>query len=533
MLFDETEVRRAFAEGEFVPFFQPLIELRTGQLAGFEVLARWNHGQLGEVAPDDFIPIVERVGLIDNLTRTILEQAFAAPALADSSLSLSINTSPSQLMDFKLPERFAAAAEEGGFSLDRLTIEVTESAIVDDLFRAAAVAGELKVLGCKLALDDYGTGYSSLKHLLALPFDELKVDRSFVSLMTRNREGRKIVASVVGLGQSLGLTTTAEGVETRQQADMLFQMGCEQGQGWLYSKPVPGSELAGMIAAAPQACSVCLPSLTTDSSILNSDALPGQRLAQLQAVYDGAPVGLCLLDRKLRYVSVNRRLAQMNGVPLAAHLGRTPAEVIPHTFPQVEAFIRRALRGEPVLGVEIRKPGTEEGKRGQTLMISYQPVRDEAGEVWGVSVAVMDITERKLMEDALRETENHHRNMVNLIPHVPWVLNAKGEITEASPRWQALTGQTLEEALGAGWLKALHPDDVAMTMESIRNSLLHGKQIDVKYRVRKVDGDWIWIWSRGSPHFGPSGEVVCIYGVAEELQRNEPHQALKRDSARA
>jgi PAS domain S-box-containing protein len=159
-------------------------------------------------------------------------------------------------------------------------------------------------------------------------------------------------------------------------------------------------------------------------------------------------------------------------------------------------------------------------------------VRDEAGEVWGVSVAVMDITERKLMEDALRETEIHHRNMVNLIPHVPWVLNAKGEITEASPRWQALTGQTLEEALGAGWLKALHPDDVATTMESIQDSLLHGKQIDVKYRVKKVDGGWIWIWSRGSPHFGPFGEVVCIYGVAEELQGNEPQQGQDQDSTR-
>jgi PAS domain S-box-containing protein len=158
-------------------------------------------------------------------------------------------------------------------------------------------------------------------------------------------------------------------------------------------------------------------------------------------------------------------------------------------------------------------------------MISYQPVRDEAGEVWGVSVAVMDITEYKRIEDALHETEDHHWNMLKLSPHVPWVLNAKGEITEASPRWVEITGQTLEEALGAGWLKALHPEDVAATLESIRNSLLQGKQIDVKYRVRQPNGEWKWIRSRGSPHFGPSGEVVCIYGVAEELQCPDPAQA--------
>jgi PAS domain S-box-containing protein len=524
MFFDEAEVRRAFEEDEFVPFFQPLVELRTGQLAGFEILARWNHRRLGMIQPDDFIPLLEKVGLIDNLTQTVLEKAFAAPALAGNSLTLSVNTSPNQLMDFKLPERFAAVAEEGGFSLDRLTIEITESAIVDDLLRAAAVAGELKALGCKLALDDYGTGYSSLKHLHALPFDELKVDRSFVGSMTHNRDSRKIVASVVGLGKSLGLTTTAEGVETREQADMLFQMGCDQGQGWFYGKPAPACELDRMVSAAPQALRLCLPDLATESSILNPDALPGQRLAQLQAVYDGVPVGLCLLDQKLRYVSLNRRLAQMNGIPLAAHLGRTPAEVIPHVFPKVEAFMRRALAGEPVLGVEVQKTGTEPNTPGQTLMISYQPVRDEAGEVWGVSVAIMDITERRRMEDALRETEDHHRNMIALSPHVPWVLNAKGEIIEASPRWEAITGQPLEEALGSGWLKALHPEDVVATLESIRNSLHHGLQIDVKYRVRKANGVWRWIWSRGSPHFGPSGDVLCIYGVSEEMQGPDSNQ---------
>lgn len=524
MLFDGTEVRRAFAEGEFIPFFQPLVELRTGQLVGFEILARWNHGRLGEILPDDFIPIVERIGLIDNLTRAILEKAFAAPALADNSLTLSINTSPIQLTDFKLPERFAAVAEEGGFPLSRLTIEITESALVDDLLRAAAVAGELKALGCKLALDDFGTGYSSLKHLHALPFDELKVDRSFVSSMTGNRDSRKIVASVVGLGMSLGLTTTAEGVETREQANMLFQMGCDQGQGWLYGKPAPAGELARAVSAAPRPLPVCLPDVATESSILSPDALPGQRFAQLQAVYDGAPVGLCLLDRKLRYVSLNRQLAQMNGVPLATHLGRTPEEIIPNVYRQLEPFIRRALHGEPVVGIEIQKPGPGKGAPGQTVMISYQPVRDEDGEVWGVSVAIMDITEYKRIEDALRATEDHHWNMLKLSPHVPWVLNAKGEITEASPRWVEITGQTLQEALGNGWINVLHPDDVAPTLESIRNSLDHGQQIDVKYRVRRTSGEWIWMRSRGSPHFGPSGEVVCVYGVAEEIQNPVPNR---------
>jgi len=248
MHFAEVELRRAFDEDEFFPVFQPIVELRTGQLIGFEALARWKHERLGLVPPDEFIPIVEKAGFIDRLTQTILEKAFASTALVESSLTLSVNISPLQLLALPVSTLIAGVAHQGGFALDRLTIEITESALVDDLERAKSVADELKALHCRLALDDFGTGYSSLKHLHALPFDELKVDRGFVSSTTQKRESRKIVAAVVGLGQSLGLVTVAEGVETQEQADMLLRMGCELGQGWLYGKPVPASELARLIS---------------------------------------------------------------------------------------------------------------------------------------------------------------------------------------------------------------------------------------------------------------------------------------------
>ena len=129
---------------------------------------------------------------------------------------------------------------------------------------------------------------------------------------------------------------------------------------------------------------------------------------------------------------------------------RAVAEVIPHVFPMVEPFIQRALDGEPVIGVEVQKPSTHRGE-GETLLLSYQPARDEGGEVLGVSVAIMDITGRKRTEAALKESEDHYRHMFELNPHVPWVLNEKGEVIEASPNWEAYTGQTDEEALGNGW----------------------------------------------------------------------------------
>lgn len=507
---------RAIAEDEIRPAFQPLIELRTGQLSGFEVLARWRHRELGEIVPDDFIPEFERSGLVNELSRVLLEKAFSVPLFRERNLGLAINISPIQLLGSKLAERIAELASKFIFPLDRLTIEITESALVDDLERARAVACELKDLECKLALDDFGTGYSSLRHLHALPFDELKIDRSFVSSMIEKRESRKIVAAVVGLGHSLGLTTVAEGVETEEQANMLVWLGCDLGQGWLYGRPAPAGDLARMVTATRPVGSAVLPMFSGDGTLTSLAAQPAERLSQLQAIYDGAPVGLCFLDRKMRYVSLNRRLAQLNGVPAIEHIGKSVADVIPQVFPMVEPFILRALDGEPVIGVEIQKPSSHRGE-GETLLLSYQPARDEGGEVLGVSVAIMDITGRKRTEAALKESEDHYRHMFELNPHVPWVLNEKGEVIEASPNWMSYTGQSDEEALGKGWMKMLHPDDVEPTSKAIEHALKTGDPIDVEYRVRAPGGEWRWMRSRGAPRFLPSGKIVCIYGVVEEV----------------
>lgn len=525
-MFDEIDLRRALNEEEFCPFFQPLVELRTGQLAGFELLARWKHPRLGIILPDDFIPMVERCGLIDELTRQILKKAFTAAPLIPPPLDLSVNLSPDQLLDFTLPARIEAVAEQGSFSLDRLTIEITESALLADLPRAQSVARELKALHCRLWLDDFGIGYSSLKHLQSLPFDGLKVDKSFVSSMTRSRESRKIVAAVVGLGCSLGLITVAEGTETKEQASMLLWLGCVFGQGYLYSKPVPAEDLPPIISRMPQVYSICLSMPADADPITNLEALPGQRFAQLQAIYDGAPVGLALLDRQLCYVSINRRLAQMNGAPVAAHLGRSVTELVPDLYPQFSAFLFRALKGESITNVEVQRPIPGEKGCLRTLMLSYQPVRDEAGEVMGISTAVVDISERKCAEQALHESEEHYRNMIELNPHTPWIMDTDGKTIEVSSRWQKMTGFTKKQTLGRGWLKALHPDDVERVKENLGKALASGKPMDVQYRIRFRSGEWRWVRSRGFPRFAPSGKAICWYGSLEDIQEQKQVEVI-------
>ena len=522
------DLQRALERDEFFPVFQPMVELRTGQLTGFELLARWRRDRETTVGAEHFVPQIEANGLSSRLTQALLEKAFASAALLESPLHLAVNLSALQLQDPGLPGMIASCAGRGGFALTRLTLEVTESALLEDLTRAKAVAQELKELGCKLALDDFGTGYSSLRHLESLPFDKLKVDRSFVGSMTTARESRKIVAAVVGLGQSLGLTTVAEGVETPAQASMLLWLGCDLGQGWLYGKPAGAEEIPRMLAAAPQTFQSAIPAAADGNSLVGLESLPAQRLAQIQAIYDGAPVGLCFLDKRMRYVSLNRRLAEMNGAPVRAHLGKTVAEVIPHVWPIVEPFIRRALAGEAVMGVEAQKPPREPGGEMQTVLLSYQPARDEAGEVLGVSVAVMDVTAYKQTEEALRESVSNFRHLLELGPHVPWVLNDKGEVVEASSRWEEVTGQPLTDALGRGWMKMLHPDDVGPTNEAIRVCLGTGEPIDVHYRVKGLDGEWLLMRSRGSPRFGTDGKIVGVYGVVEAVMQESEVRRLAR-----
>jgi EAL domain-containing protein (putative c-di-GMP-specific phosphodiesterase class I) len=391
MLVNLIDVRRALEEEAVVPCFQAIVELRTGRLVGFEVLARWASPDHGLVLPENFISLAEENGLIDRLTQQILRGSFLVAPVLPEPLFLAVNISPLQLDFPGLSREIQESAKAYGFPLQQLTVEITESALVNNLERARKTAIELKEIGCRLALDDFGTGYSSLRHLRALPFSKLKIDRSFVQSMTFERESRQIVAAVVGLGYSLDMITVAEGIETEEQADILLRLGCDFAQGWFYGRPLPAQHLPEMIAAAPRTLSARF-SEGSRPAIAGLHALPTQRLAQLQAIYDGAPVGLCFLDKNLRYVSLNQRLADMHGVPVVAHVGRAASEIIPSVFPFIEPYLRRALNGEVIQKIATPRPAARSGQADRTVLFSYQPVLDEVLEVIGVSVAVVDLT---------------------------------------------------------------------------------------------------------------------------------------------
>ncbi|ANP47312.1 putative bifunctional diguanylate cyclase/phosphodiesterase [Candidatus Viadribacter manganicus] len=232
----ENELRMAIPNGDIVPYFQPVVRVDTGELAGFEVLARWPHRERGMISPADFIPVAEDAGLVDAMFWALLAQACRKALDAPGEFVLAVNISPSQVRDQWFPEKVLRTLRETGFPAQRLEIEVTESAMIGDVARAKTSLMSLKNQGVRIALDDFGTGYSSLFLLRELPIDKLKIDRSFVARITTDRENATIVGALVGLGKALGLKVTAEGVEDEATADALRAMGCELAQGYLYGR---------------------------------------------------------------------------------------------------------------------------------------------------------------------------------------------------------------------------------------------------------------------------------------------------------
>ncbi len=243
----ERDVRRAVAHSDIQPFYQPLMHLTEGQLVGFEILARWHHPTRGQIAPDVFIPIVEKLGLIGDMTYDLLRRACLDALDWPDHITISLNVSAIHLTDPLLPVKLIATLTETDFPPRRLEIEVTETSLVADIDAARSALIAIQQFGIKISLDDFGTGYSSLYNLRELKFDKIKIDRSFISSMQTNAGSAKIVGSVIDLAKSLGLPVIAEGIESRQEMQEIVRRGGEYGQGYYFGKAMPARDASSFV----------------------------------------------------------------------------------------------------------------------------------------------------------------------------------------------------------------------------------------------------------------------------------------------
>jgi len=248
----EAGIRSGLRAHEFVPYYEQQVNLDSGEIVGFEMLARWHSPSFGMVGPEVFIPIAEEIGVITELSEQLIAQALADAREWDPRLTLSVNISPLQLRDPWFSQRLLRMMLIANFPAQRLEIEITESCVHQNLAGVHALITSLKNQGVSISLDDFGTGYSSLAQLRELPFDRLKIDRSFVAAMTDSTDSNTIVETIASLGRGLGLPITAEGVETQAVRDKLKDLGSFKGQGWLYGRPMPAEETRELLASRQQ-----------------------------------------------------------------------------------------------------------------------------------------------------------------------------------------------------------------------------------------------------------------------------------------
>nr|WP_299498905.1 EAL domain-containing protein [uncultured Rhizobium sp.] len=233
----ETELRAALADGSIVPYFQPVVDLNSRDIIGYEALARWQHAERGLIKPDEFIPVAEECGLVSQLGEMVLIKACAVARHWPPHILLSVNLSPVQLRDKALGRKLLDIIAAVDFPASRLEVEITENALISDLETARSTIDALRAAGVSVALDDFGTGHSTLNHLTICRFDRLKIDRSFVSSMTGNHDSRRIVDAILNLSRSFGIRCTAEGIESAGELQILSDWGCREGQGYLFGRP--------------------------------------------------------------------------------------------------------------------------------------------------------------------------------------------------------------------------------------------------------------------------------------------------------
>ena len=244
--YDEQDLRKAIATGQLVNFYQPQVRMIDGAVAGVEALVRWQHPDDGLVFPSDFIPLVEQSGLSDELAGAVLAGALRAARQwrgAGLELRVSVNVAMDNLFALDLPEKVVNAAAEAGVPAECVVLEITESQVTRDLDRLLDVATRLRLKRVGLAIDDFGTGYSSLAQLRDVPFDELKLDRSFVHGASSNPQLQAILRATLDMARQLGLRTVAEGVEDREDWDNLRDMACDFAQGYLIARPMPAEAI--------------------------------------------------------------------------------------------------------------------------------------------------------------------------------------------------------------------------------------------------------------------------------------------------
>ncbi|MGZ4437508.1 MAG: EAL domain-containing protein [Nocardioidaceae bacterium] len=432
----ERRLRAAVAGGALEQHYQPIVDLSSGAVVTVEALARWYDEELGQVPPDLFIPLAEASGLIVELGRQTLDQAClrAAGWTGPNGVgpSVSVNVSPVQLREPSFVADVERALTASGLAPGRLSLEITETAIVTDVDEAAAILRQLRGLGVRLALDDFGTGHSSLTLLRSLPLNSVKIDRSLIHDVAADAHDAVLVQLIVDAAHRLGLRVCAEGIEEVEQAQQLEAMGCDAGQGWLFGRPshapAPGSPWATSTTPPPWLETATAPPVAltgSDDLVVTTDQ-----------------------DRRITYVSASVRRV----------LGRMPSDLVGR---QLDDLLGVA---HDEGAVTLSLPHHDGGLRWLRGVV--QPLHDDAGRVREVLAMLTDVTTAVTQEKALADSEELFRSAFVGAPIGIALCDFDGRIVRANPALARLVGRSIEELLTMTVNDITHPEDVATDLRN-------------------------------------------------------------------
>jgi diguanylate cyclase (GGDEF)-like protein/PAS domain S-box-containing protein len=398
----DLELRQALRKEQFRLYYQPIVDLNSGEICGFEALLRWNHSLRGIVAPDVFLSVAEDTGLITAIGVWVLRRACADAATWSDKLRVAVNLSPTQFRTSDLYTMVVDSLAAAGLPASRLELEITESVLLQDIGPIVATLHRLRGLGIRIVMDDFGTGYSSLAYLRSFPFDKIKIDQSFVRDVADQADSLAIVRAAIGLGRGLGMTTTAEGVETRQQMASVRAEGCQEAQGYLISPPRPAEEIGELMTQWDTERALLFVA-GSDTAQIPQFPTRGPIFAFadiIQAANDVVIVTTADLDPPgPRIVYVNAAFTALTGYTADEVIGRTPRLLQgPGTSTDAIRAIGVALRA----GRAIRQTVLNYDKAGTEywLDLRIMPLRDAAGFITHFAAIQRDVSaERRRMDD--------------------------------------------------------------------------------------------------------------------------------------
>ncbi|WP_180994100.1 EAL domain-containing protein [Bacillus sp. Marseille-P3661] len=515
----EADLRKAIEHEEFVLYYQPKVDIQSGELSGLEALIRWQHPDKGLISPARFIPLAEETGMIVPIGEWALRQACTQmKALHDKGIMtpvVSVNLSVRQFYQPNLIKMVSHILNETGLPPAFLELEITESMMIDT-HHALKIVSELKKLGVTISLDDFGTGYSSLYYLKKFPIDIVKIDQSFVRDCLEDVNDSTIVETIIAMAHQLKLEVIAEGVETKEQLIFLQQHLCNKAQGYLFSKPVPIEEIEKKFAELEQ----LVDQLGVPQEIREQKWMEEAfRIAQQElhdTIRQQQGMTLKVKEQDGRYIHTlcdGELLYRLGFVPEQI-LGKDHFEVLSvEVAEEITSYYRRAFNGEEEVVFEMEYNGLH-------YLASLRPIR-KGGQIVEVIASCVDITERKRVEEALKASEEKYRLIAENTSDLIRVVDLNGVLQYVSPSHQSILGYSPEEIHEMSVFQFIHPEDIPYVRRMHDETIATNTPAQIEFRHIHADGHWVYVEAKGTPVRGENGQIESVVIVARDITKRK------------